>query len=82
MNDRTVKITVQLPGQTIELTRERGSGDNPAFYSWQIDAILDEVKGPLREMIAAEHGRQSESAPLNALPRREQRSFLPPNVAR
>lgn len=63
--DRIVKITVQLPGQVIELTRERGFGDNPTFYARQIEEILDEVKGPLREMIAAEHGKQSSVAPLN-----------------
>jgi len=64
-DDRIVKITVQLPGQFIELTRERGWGDNPRFYSWQIERVLDEVKRPLREMIAAEHGTQSREAPLN-----------------
>lgn len=58
MNDRTVKIIIQLPGQLIELTRERGFGDNPAFYANQIDEILAEVAEPIRGMIAAEHGKQ------------------------
>lgn len=58
MNDRTVKITIQLPGQLIELTRERGFGDNPAFYANQVDEILSEVREPIRAMIAAEHGPQ------------------------
>lgn len=65
MNDRSVKITIQLPGQHIELTRERGFGDNPRFYAQQIEDVLDEVKGPLREMIAAEHGPQATERPLN-----------------
>lgn len=67
MDDRTVKISINLPGQYIELTRERGFGDNPAFYTQQIEAILDEVKPVIRDMIAAEHGRQSLTPPLNGL---------------
>jgi hypothetical protein len=73
-NDRQVKISVSLPGQYIELTRERSWGDNPAFYAWQVEEILDAVKGPLREMITAEHGQQSAADPINALPRRRKES--------
>lgn len=69
MNDRQVKITIQLPGQFIELTRERSFGDNPTFYANQVDEILDEVKEPIRQMIAAEHGRQSAEQALNAVKR-------------
>lgn len=65
MNDRTVKITIQLPGQMIELTRERGHGDNPRFYAQQIEDVLDEVKEQLRDMIAAGHGAQSTERALN-----------------
>lgn len=57
--DRLVTITVQLPGQLIKLTRERSFGDNPAHFAVQVEDILDSVKGPLRQMIEAEHGAQS-----------------------
>lgn len=64
MNDREVKISIHLPGQYIEITREREWGDNPAFFAYQIEKILDEAKESIRGMIEAEHGPQGER-PLN-----------------
>ena len=65
MNNRQIKISIQLPGQFIELTRERGWGDNPRFFAQQVDDILDSIKGPIRDMIVAEHGEQSVERALN-----------------
>jgi hypothetical protein len=57
-NDRQVKISISLPGQYIELKRDRSGGDNPRFFASQVEEILDAIRAPLREMIAAEHGVQ------------------------
>lgn len=62
---REIKISINLPGQYIELTRELGWGDNPRFFATQIEAVLDEAKESIRGMIAAEHGRQSTVPALN-----------------
>lgn len=63
--NREIKITINLPGQYIEITRERGWGDNPRFFANQVEAALDEAKESIRGMIAAEHGSQSVEPPLN-----------------
>jgi len=62
--DRTIKVNITLPGEVIEITRERGWGDNPAFYAQQIDDVLDEVKARAREIIHSRHPQNS-GRPLN-----------------
>lgn len=60
---RTVKITIDLPGQHIEITREREFGDNPAFFAWQIERAIDRAKESIRGMVEAEHGHQRDYEP-------------------
>lgn len=65
MTNRAIKVTFDLPDQHIEIGMDRGWGDNPAFYAYQVEEALDKLKTPIRNMIEAVHGRQSAHAPLN-----------------
>jgi len=65
--DREITLCISLPGQYFEITRERKWGDNPIFYSQQVEQILQEMIEPLRGMIAAVHGPQATDPPLNGL---------------
>lgn len=67
MEHKEVKISFQIKGQYVEITRKMGWGDNPVFYAQQVNKVLDDAKKSIWEMIEAEHGVQYAEPPLNGL---------------